>query len=117
MQKDNALTSWRDLPKKKGVAKASYEVALLVAKNMKAHTIGKSIVLPAAKILLKNVIGVEAAAKLKTVSLSNNMVKNRIEEMSIDIANHIEFVKDSKFEFSMQLNESTDITNNAQLFI
>ena len=33
--------------------------------------------MPAAKILVKNVIGVEAAAKLETVSLSNNTVKNR----------------------------------------
>ena len=55
--------------KKKGVAKASYEVALLVAKNMKVHTISESMVLPAAKILVKNVIGVKTAAKLKTVSL------------------------------------------------
>ena len=62
--------------KKKDVAKASYEVAFLVAKNMKAHTIGESIVLPAAKILIKNVIGVEATAKLKTLSLLNNIVKN-----------------------------------------
>ena len=58
----------------------------------------------------------EAAAKLKTVSLSNNTVENRIEEMSIDIADQvISGVKNSNFGFSMQLDESTDITNNAQL--
>ena len=72
--------------KKKGVAKASYEVALLVAKNMKALANGKSLVMPAAKILVKNVIGVEATVKLKTVSLFNTTVKNRIEEMPIVIA-------------------------------
>ena len=103
--------------KKKGVAKASYEVALLVAKNMKAHATGESMVLHAAKILVENVIGVETAAKLKTVSRSNNTVKNRIEETSIDIADQVKFVKDSKFGFSMQLNESTDITNNARLLV
>ena len=102
--------------KKKGVVKTSYEVSLLVAKSMKALAIGESLVMPAAKILVKNVIRVEAAAKLKTVSLSNNTVKNRIEEMSINIANQVILgVKDSKFGFSMQLDESTDITNNAQL--
>ena len=85
--------------KKKGVAKASYEVALLVAKNMKAHTIGESLVMPAAKILVKNVIGVETAAKLKTVCLSNNTVKNRIEEMSIDIADQVKFVKTQSLGF------------------
>ena len=38
--------------------------------------------------------------------------------MSIDIADQvISGVKDSKFGFSIQLDELTDITNNAQLFI
>ena len=102
--------------KKKGVVKPSYEVAFLVAENMKAHTIGEPLVMPAAKILVKNVIRVEAAAKLETVSLSNNTVKNRVEEMSINIAGQvISGVKNSKFGFSMQLDESTDITSNAQL--
>ena len=86
--------------KKKGVVKASYAIALLVAKSMKALAIGESLVMPAAKILVKTVIGVKAAAKLETVSLSNNLVKNRIMEMSIDIADQvISGVKDSKFGF------------------
>ena len=38
--------------------------------------------------------------------------------MFIDIANQvISAVKDSKFGFSMQLDESTDITNNTQLLV
>ena len=100
--------------KKKGVVKASYEVALLGAKSMKALAIDESLVMPAAKIWIKNVIGVEAAAKLETVSLSNNTIKNRVEEMPIDIADQvISSEKDSKYGFSVQLDESTDITNNA----
>ena len=39
--------------------------------------------------MVKNVIEVEAATKLETVSLSNNSVKNRIEEMSINIADQV----------------------------
>ena len=73
--------------KKNGVVKASYEVALLVAKRSKALAIDKFLVMPPAKILVKNVTGVESAAKLKTVSLFNNTVRNRIVEMPIDIAN------------------------------
>ena len=68
--------------------------------------------------MAKNVIEVEAAAKLKTVSLFINTIKNRVEEMFIDIADQvISGVKDSKFGFSMQLDESTDITNSAQLLV
>ena len=74
--------------------------------------------MPAAKIMVKNVIEVEASTKLEIVSLSNNTVKNRIKEMFIDSADQvISGEKDSKFGFSMQLDESTDITNSAQLLI
>ena len=62
--------------RKKGVVKASYEVALLIAKNMKAHTVGEFLIMPAAKMFAKHLIGEEAAAKLESVSLSNNTVKN-----------------------------------------
>ena len=66
----------------------------------------------------KNVLGKEAAAKLKSVALSNNTIKKRIEEMSVDIADQvISGVKDSKSGFSIQLDESTDVTNNAQLLV
>ena len=76
------------------------------------------LVMPAAKITVKIVLGVEAAAKLETVSLCNNMFRNRIEEMSIDITDQVILAeKDSKFGFLMQLHESTDITNNAQLLV
>ena len=104
--------------KKKGVVKAWFEVALLVAKSMKVLAIGESLVMPTAKILVKNVIGVESAAKLKTAFLTNNTAKNRIEKTPIDIADQVILsVKDSKFGFSMQLDESTDITSNAQLLV
>ena len=68
--------------------------------------------------MVKNVIGVEAAANLETVSLSNNTAKNKIEEMSINLADQvISGVKESKFGFSMQLDEWTDITNSVQLLV
>ena len=41
---------------------------------MIAHTIAESLVLPAAKTLVRNLIGDEAAAKLDSVFLSNDTV-------------------------------------------
>ncbi|XP_077965569.1 zinc finger BED domain-containing protein 5-like, partial [Styela clava] len=112
---DNTGTIYQ---RKKCAVEASYEVALLIAKNQKAHTIGERLIMPAAKMLVKNVLGEEAAAKLVSVPLSNNTVKNRIEEMSVDIAEQvISGVKDSEYGFSIQLDESTDVTNNAQLLV
>ncbi|XP_068209161.1 zinc finger BED domain-containing protein 5-like [Palaemon carinicauda] len=101
-----------------GIVKASYEVALLVAKNMKAHTIAESLIMPAAKILVSHVIEEEAVAELESVSVSNNTVQRRIEEMSVDIADQVvEGVKSSKYGFAIQLDESTDVTNCSQLLV
>ena len=58
-----------------GIVKASYEVSLLVAQNMKAHTIAESLVLPAAKIFVPNLIREKDAAKLDSVCLSNDTVR------------------------------------------
>ena len=57
-----------------GIAKTSYEVSFLVAQNNKAHVIAESLILPAAKILVRILIE-ESVAKLDSVSLSNNTVK------------------------------------------
>jgi len=85
-----------------GIVKALYEVSLVVAQNMKAHTIAESLVLPAAKILVRNLIGEKDVAKLDSVSLSNDTVKGRIRKMSVDIADQVaEGIKTSKFGFAI----------------
>ena len=85
---------------------------------MKAHTIAETLVLPAAKTLVTNLTGDEAAAKLDSVSLSTDTRKRRIQEMSGDIAEQIiAGVKDSKFGFAIQLDESTDVAKCSQLLV
>ena len=64
---------------------ASYEIALLVAKNKKCHTIAEDLIMSAATALVKHVIGDETMSKLKSVSVSNNAIQQRITEMSADI--------------------------------
>ena len=104
--------------KSKDVVAASYEIALLVAEQKQPHTIAESLILPGAKILVKRVFGEQAIAKLNAVSLSNNTIKRRIEEMSDDIADQVlAEIKESKFGFAIQLDESTDITNYCQLLV
>ena len=84
---------------------------------MKAQTIGESLKMPAAAKLVKHVIGEEAAAKLESVFISNNTVKNRT-EMSVNISEQvISEVKDSKYGFCIHLDELTDMTNNTQLLV
>ena len=53
-----------------GIMKASYEVSLLVAQNKKTRVITELLILTAAKVLDRNLIGEESVAKLDSVSLS-----------------------------------------------
>lgn len=45
--------------------KASYQVALLIAKERKAHTIGERLILPSAIKMVETMIGHDEAQKLK----------------------------------------------------
>jgi len=45
--------------------------------------------LPAEKILVQNLIGEKVVAKFDSLSLSNDTVKRRIIEMSVDIADEV----------------------------
>ena len=94
----------------------SYEIALLVAKNKKPHTIAEELIMPAAKVLVKHVIGDKADSKLNSVSVSNNTIQLRFAEMSTDVKEQvITEVQSSKYGFATQLDESTDVSNCSQL--
>ena len=85
---------------------------------MKAHIIAENFVLPAAKILVLNLIGEKHAEKLNPVSFSNDTVRRRIHDMSDDISDPATTaVRASKYGFAMQLDESTDVTNCGQLLV
>ena len=68
-----------------GMITFSYEIARTVAKNKEPRTIGEELIMPAAKVLVKHVIGDEAALKLNSVSLSRITIQQRYTEMSINI--------------------------------
>ncbi|XP_031330321.1 zinc finger BED domain-containing protein 5-like [Photinus pyralis] len=96
---------------------ASFLVSLRIAKSGKAHTIGEELVLPAAKDMVTCMLGEKSAKKLDMISLSNDTVRRRIETMALNVKNQlIDRVKRSEF-FAIQLDESTDVTNYAQLMV
>lgn len=94
---------------------ASYEVSELIAQNMKAHTLGESLILPACQKIVKTMLGNEAAKEISKVPLSNDTVHRRILEMSSDIEKNVCSNKLQDSNFALQIDESTDITNKAQL--
>nr|XP_054593370.1 SCAN domain-containing protein 3-like [Nothobranchius furzeri] len=92
---------------------ASYAVALLVAKAKKPFTIAEDLLLPAAVVLAETMLDKRAAETLKTVPLSNDTICRRIEKMGTDIVEQV--VGKLSDSFSLQLDESTDVSGNAQL--
>uniref|UniRef100_A0A8C5CF82 DUF4371 domain-containing protein n=1 Tax=Gadus morhua TaxID=8049 RepID=A0A8C5CF82_GADMO len=95
---------------------ASYEVAHLVAKAQKPHTIAESLILPAAIAMTLAMHGEKIASALKQIPLSNDTVSKRIIEIANDMkCQIIERVKNCRF--SLQLDESTDVTSVAQLLV
>jgi len=99
----------------KNALEASYLVSLRIAKTGKPHSIGETLILPAAKDIIASVLGPAAATKINIVSLSNDTVSRRIDEMANDVKEElIKNLKQSTY-FALQIDESTDITNFAQL--
>ena len=69
-----------------------------MAERKQPHTIAESLILPGAKILVERVFGEQAVAKINAISLSDDTMRRRIEEMSDDFADQIlAEIKESKF--------------------
>ena len=77
-----SITSYGFVPVDKPILTASYEVANLIGKDGKPHTIGKTLVKLAALRMAKIMLGTAAKDKLSLVPLSNDIVKNRIDDIS-----------------------------------
>ena len=98
---------------------ASYEVARKIATAKKPHTIGEQLILPCCQIIVSNVFGESEVQKLKQVSLSNDTVSRRISELSENILSHVvSKIQKSMFGFfAIQLDETTDVANLAELCV
>ena len=73
-----------------------------MAEQKQPHIIAESFIQPGAKILVKRVFGEQAVAKLNAVSLSDDTMRRRIEEMSDDIANQVlTDIKESMLRFAI----------------
>ena len=62
------------------------------------------------------VCGSEQRKKLVSIPMSNNVIKSRIDDISENILKQVmEELASSPFAFSLQLDESTDVSNCSQL--
>ncbi|XP_028658888.2 SCAN domain-containing protein 3-like [Erpetoichthys calabaricus] len=96
--------------------KASYIMAMRIAKRKKAHTVAESLIMPAALEICEIMLGKESSRKLLSIPVSNDTIRRRICDMSNDIQLQlVERLQSSTF--AIQLDESTDIAGQAQLLV
>lgn len=99
------------------LVEASYELSLLIAKAKKPHSVGETLVKPCLLRAANTVLGEESQRKLSKISLSDNTVKRRIDELAEDIKEQVlDKIKASRF-FAIQCDESTDVAHLCQLLV
>ena len=97
--------------------RVSSSVAWNIARTKAPHTTGERLVKPAAIEMARIMCGEAVANKLAMVPLSDNTIKRRIEELSVDILQQTIVAVEQSGKFSLQLDETTDIGNDAQLMV
>ncbi|XP_076330886.1 protein FAM200C-like [Tachypleus tridentatus] len=92
--------------------------AYKVAKQQKCHTIAENLIVPCAYEMVSKVCGEDQAKKLSVISLSNNTIRRRVDDMASDILSQVttEIKESSYSKFSLQFDESCDVTSCAVLF-
>jgi len=115
-EKGGTLPKFGFIKTHKPCLEASYKVAYRIAKEKKPHTIGETLVKPCALEMTELFFGTEHRKKLEAVPLSNDTINSRITDISNNILEQVmEKLKASPFPFSIQLDESTDVSQCVQL--
>ncbi|XP_076042024.1 protein FAM200C-like [Oratosquilla oratoria] len=89
---------------------ASYQVAYQTAKSKKPHTFGEELIKPCAFVMAKVLLVRKAEKKLQQMSLSNDVILNRITDVSEGILEQVVAdIKASPVQLSLQVDQSTYI--------
>ena len=105
-------------PVQKPLVQASYEVAFLCMREKGSYSVPESLIKPCTIRMVELVLGNEAANKIMEVPLSNDVIAGRVADMSCNILDQVvQEIKDSPIRISLQLDESTDISNISQLIV
>ena len=96
--------------------KTSYEVAYLIAKDKKPHTIGETLIKPTAAAISQIMHVDMIADEVKEIPLSADTIRGHISKINHHIKCQLnDRVKRKKF--ALQLDESTDVSGSAQLIV
>lgn len=108
-------TMEKSFKQNKIITKVSYELSLLIAKKGSAHIVGEDLIIPTAKIISNALFDEKSSKTISEIPLSNTTVKRRIDEMSQCVRESIINVLKRSEYFSLQLDESTDVADQANL--
>lgn len=101
----------------KSRVRASYEVALLLAKRKRPFTDGEEIVKPVLHIAGKMLGDKTVLEKFKDIPLSNDSVRRRTEELSNNVKTQITRQAQHCQFFALAMDESNDVSDTAQVTI
>ena len=87
----------------------------MIISIQKSHTLAELIILPACKKIVKTILGDKAEQELRKIPLSNNTIQRRIVNLSVNIEESVQTKLQSTLGFSLQVDESTDISGKPQL--
>ena len=92
---------------------------MIIAKQIKPYTIGKTLVKPCALKIAEIVFAQESEKELRKISFSDITVQRRISDLANDIKQQgISNIKNAQFGlFSVQLDERADVSACSQLMV
>ena len=93
----------------KDAVRASFSIAWKIARTKAPHATAERLVKPAAVEMARIICGEAVANKLAMVPLSDNTIKQRIEELSVDILQQTIATVEQSRKFSLQIDETTEI--------
>ena len=105
-------------PPQKPILHTSYQISFQISKLNKPHTVGEELIKSCVVKMAINVLGKEAAKELQQVSLFYDIIHDRFVAMSEDILEQVvDDIKASPVKISLQVDESTDVSNCYELVV
>ncbi|EEC14907.1 zinc finger protein, putative, partial [Ixodes scapularis] len=98
-----------------GCYQASYMLSYQVDKQMKPHTICKTLLMPCMTDAVGAVIGKEHVKKLDKIPCSNDTAARRIKEMAPYVQDQVIEKLKSAGKFSLAIGKSCDVSGSSQL--
>ncbi|XP_067133494.1 zinc finger BED domain-containing protein 5-like [Centruroides vittatus] len=99
------------------MVKASYELSLLLSRQKTPYSDGEEMIKNSLLIFAQNVGDINFKDMVDNVALSRNIVMRRIDDVDQDVGTQIVPGLQYCKYFSLTLDQSCDITDNAQLSI